>query len=561
MTKIYDRILNPNVVDVRDFGAVGDGITDDTTSIQNAIDTNKVVIFEDGIYKISGEINLKNGYIASSCPFLIDSGGSVIGAEKNFNFKEPNTYNDHNEFIECNYDISSYFSSATNVGTFTSADIPFTMENGDLVIKIDYTGLFNNMTLQTRDAANSFLSQYLNNTSGSFSDLSSDIKTLFSGDGKSKTIYLKFDLTDQLTDIRSIRLLLNTNVNDQDSQFTIQEVKYGFVNDKNVRRVGSKFKIGKNYVAIRGSWDEFGTITQEFYDTDASLERMKLEVDRYLKVLPIDGIRFPIYYKNLTTTGNVYPDKMLRVKKMLDHINSYGLSAIVTLNHFFVSGFDDKIVIGTDIDTSNKRQEMADRAALVTNELQYHPSILVWELENEVNVAHTNRYSGLSFEDVRDYVHRIDKTVKRDLDGGGLYDYKTNIPTSVSYSGTKQHKYWLGSMNAGDIIDIHAYGIGLLVPYDFGKPIISTECETQSEVQSQKRYSITVSPWHQYVAKVTASYDQDVVEEIRTYNDGTYDIPEFTGRFIHPNNVTPITPDNTDITQLIYTDGSGTVIV
>lgn len=356
-------------------------------------------------------------------------------------------------------------------------------------------------------------------------------------------------------------MLLNTNVNDQDSQFTIQEVKYGFVNDKNVRRVGSNFKIGKNYVAIRGSWDEFGTITQEFYDTDASLERMKLEVDRYLKVLPIDGIRFPIYYKNLTTTGNVYPDKMLRVKKMLDHINSYGLSAIVTLNHFFVSGFDDKIVIGTDIDTSNKRQEMADRAALVTNELQYHPSILVWELENEVNVAHTNRYSGLSFEDVRDYVHRIDKTVKRDLDGGGLYDYKTNIPTSVSYSGTKQHKYWLGSMNAGDIIDIHAYGIGLLVPYDFGKPIISTECETQSEVQSQKRYSITVSPWHQYVAKVTASYDQDVVEEIRTYNDGTYDIPEFTGRFIHPNNVTPITPDNTDITQLIYTDGSGTVIV
>ena len=42
-----------DVVNVKDFGAVGDGIVDDTAAIQNAINTGKSVYFPNGIYKIT----------------------------------------------------------------------------------------------------------------------------------------------------------------------------------------------------------------------------------------------------------------------------------------------------------------------------------------------------------------------------------------------------------------------------------------------------------------------------------------------------------------------------
>ena len=42
-----------DVVNVKDFGAVGDGVTDDTAAIQNAINTGKSVYFPSGIYKIT----------------------------------------------------------------------------------------------------------------------------------------------------------------------------------------------------------------------------------------------------------------------------------------------------------------------------------------------------------------------------------------------------------------------------------------------------------------------------------------------------------------------------
>jgi hypothetical protein len=40
-----------DVVNVKDFGAVGDGVADDTAAIQAAVNTNKVVVFPEGTYK------------------------------------------------------------------------------------------------------------------------------------------------------------------------------------------------------------------------------------------------------------------------------------------------------------------------------------------------------------------------------------------------------------------------------------------------------------------------------------------------------------------------------
>jgi len=51
-----------DVVSVKDFGAIGDGVADDTTAIQAAINAsvNKKVYIPAGIYKISSTITIPN---------------------------------------------------------------------------------------------------------------------------------------------------------------------------------------------------------------------------------------------------------------------------------------------------------------------------------------------------------------------------------------------------------------------------------------------------------------------------------------------------------------------
>ena len=53
-----------DTVSVKDFGAVGDGVADDTAAIQAAIDSGKAAYVPKGTYKISATLNLNNGYKA-----------------------------------------------------------------------------------------------------------------------------------------------------------------------------------------------------------------------------------------------------------------------------------------------------------------------------------------------------------------------------------------------------------------------------------------------------------------------------------------------------------------
>lgn len=48
-------------VSVMDFGAVGDGVADDTAAIQAAVNAAKLVNFPAGVYKVTSSINLPNG--------------------------------------------------------------------------------------------------------------------------------------------------------------------------------------------------------------------------------------------------------------------------------------------------------------------------------------------------------------------------------------------------------------------------------------------------------------------------------------------------------------------
>lgn len=78
-------------VSVKDFGAVGDGVTDDTQAIQNALDTARVVYLPKGVYKITNTLTVPqtggivgdNEYSVlmrffSGGPLLVHDGGEIL---------------------------------------------------------------------------------------------------------------------------------------------------------------------------------------------------------------------------------------------------------------------------------------------------------------------------------------------------------------------------------------------------------------------------------------------------------------------------------------------------
>jgi hypothetical protein len=52
MRGMLARWYNAGVVNVKDFGAVGDGVTDDTAAIQAAVDNGSTIIISDGVYRV-----------------------------------------------------------------------------------------------------------------------------------------------------------------------------------------------------------------------------------------------------------------------------------------------------------------------------------------------------------------------------------------------------------------------------------------------------------------------------------------------------------------------------
>lgn len=93
LTKVSYSMINGAPLNVKDFGAVGDGVTDDTTAIQNAIDaipTGGALYFPNGTYMISDiiQISTDNIYIDFSSAvlkFAIDYSQTVGGDYSTYN--------------------------------------------------------------------------------------------------------------------------------------------------------------------------------------------------------------------------------------------------------------------------------------------------------------------------------------------------------------------------------------------------------------------------------------------------------------------------------------------
>ena len=75
LTKVSFSMINGDVVNVLDYGAVGDGITNDTTAITNAIATGKSVFFPKGTYLTGAQTVTTQGQT-----FFGEGAGSIIQA-------------------------------------------------------------------------------------------------------------------------------------------------------------------------------------------------------------------------------------------------------------------------------------------------------------------------------------------------------------------------------------------------------------------------------------------------------------------------------------------------
>lgn len=81
-----------DVVNVKNFGAIGDGVVDDTIAIQNALDSNKTVLFPAGKYRVTSSLiispnrNRNAGIIGcefpTNYPYTSQSGGPTWDGKK-----------------------------------------------------------------------------------------------------------------------------------------------------------------------------------------------------------------------------------------------------------------------------------------------------------------------------------------------------------------------------------------------------------------------------------------------------------------------------------------------
>ena len=81
LTKVHNRMVDGAVASVIDFGAVGDGTTDDTAAIQAALNASNTVYLPAGSYKVTDKLTLPNNALM----FGDDRHNSRLVVESDFN--------------------------------------------------------------------------------------------------------------------------------------------------------------------------------------------------------------------------------------------------------------------------------------------------------------------------------------------------------------------------------------------------------------------------------------------------------------------------------------------
>jgi hypothetical protein len=132
---ISDRFSD--VVNVLDFGAVGNGVADDTAAIQAAIDAvsatgGGAVLFQNGTYKVTSNILIDNDYVgivgsSQGVTIISDFDGNVIDVGGSAGAKTKGNFIERVTFTETNYSrtVGNPFLKLEQAESVTICDVSF----------------------------------------------------------------------------------------------------------------------------------------------------------------------------------------------------------------------------------------------------------------------------------------------------------------------------------------------------------------------------------------------------------------------------------------------------
>ncbi len=136
-----------DVVSVKDFGAIGNGTTDDTTAITNAINASygKILFFPKGTYLVTSTITIINGIILQGTEDSIIKMGSALSSTRLFSLEGNNRSVSKIIVKDLEFDGSSlttsYWLENSSGAAITDPEADYVMGSGALASGITNTSL------------------------------------------------------------------------------------------------------------------------------------------------------------------------------------------------------------------------------------------------------------------------------------------------------------------------------------------------------------------------------------------------------------------------------------
>jgi len=461
-------------------------------------------------------ITLNGTYTANGKPrFDYSSGGSAIVNEflRATDIKSPSKHKGGNSttWYETNYTLTN--SSSGSVSSYSTGDVRIVSEQGEsLFLELNFTGFANQIKVSFQDVdgndknggSASYTTQMVSSVPAS-----SELKTMFDADGLEKKVLIEVMGTpleggtfneEYFRDLRRIKVVVNSHVPDQDANFTLISIKYGWKNRKNLKIKPPKSGLGFRHISMRNAND--GDSTDDSYPlySDTSTQWYKKNLDNFMLEYKPDSLRLPINYKGIIPAGVIDHDVLDRLKEFLIYASKYDLNIVISLNHSFTdSGFQPtRQILNADIDTDLEAETMAGYAANVVEFINSFPNIYGWDLENEINFLRFERATPITSVQLDKYLSEISTEVL-------AVSKKPRIITMSSGINANLFINW--ALAYGEILDKHSYGSGTgfqnLMFSD--KPYISLESGQSDDLSGSTtdltvalRYSENIGIWNSF---------------------------------------------------------------